>query len=213
MIRLQSVLSAAFSLLFLAAPVMSAPYITFTGGEPTTDFPNRTFGFEFSTGRDPVEIFSLGFWDFGEDGLAQSHQVGIWSADGSNLLASAVVPAGLGGYLDSGFRFVSITPVVLPANETFLAGAFNGTETIIRYTTATTNPAITLGSTRFASTPDDDGLFAPPIEAQGETFDDGYFGPNFNGAVPEPSTLTLAGLALACLAGHGWRARRRHAAW
>ena len=213
MIRFQTACGAAFLLLLLAAPVMAAPYITFTGGEATTDFPNRTFGFEFSTGRAAVEIFSLGFWDSGEDGLAQSHQVGIWSADGSNLLASATVPAGLGGYLDSGFRFVSITPVVLPANETFLAGAFNGTETIIRYTTATTNPAIFLGSTRFAPTPTGDGLFTAPIEAQGETFDDGYFGPNFNGAVPEPSTLMLAGLALACLAGHGWRTRRRRAAW
>lgn len=174
---------------------LGTPLITFTGGTSTTSFSNRTFGYEFSTNDDPLEVFSLGFWDASGGGLNEAHEVGIWTEDGSTLLVSGTVPSGTQAPLDSGFRFVAVTPVVLAPNTSYLAGAFLGTEPVIRYTSATTDPAITLGSTRFAPTPAGDGLFTAPTESQGTTFDDGYFGPNMNG-VPEPSTLTLAGLGL-----------------
>lgn len=121
------------------------------------------------------------------NGLNQSHEVGIWTADGSTLLASAIVPSGTAGTLDSGFRFVAITPLVLAANTEYLAGAFNGanTDPITRFATATTDSRITLGSTRFDS----------PFT--------GYFGPNFqiDGNVPEPGAITLvaSGILLAIL--------------
>src|SRR5690348_8395956 len=53
------------------------------------------------------EITALGFWDFGQNGLSDSHTVGLWSSDGvaqstinpGVLLASVTVPAGTGGTL------------------------------------------------------------------------------------------------------------------
>lgn len=205
-----SVIAVASMVSFFAAmpaPVMAVPLITFTGGQ-TTFFVDRTFGYEFSTNSAPVQIFSLGFWDDSQNGLAQSHQVGIWSADGSTLLVSATIPSGTSAPLDSGFRFVSVTPVTLAANTSYLAGAYLGSEPVIRFTTATVDPAIALGSTRFAPTPSGDGLFTAPTDAQGTTFDDGYFGPNFNG-VPEPTTFALAAVGLGVLTALGLRRRSR----
>ena len=43
-----------------------------------------------------------------------SHQVGFWSFDGT-LLASATVPAGTTAPLLDGYRYVPISPVLLPA--------------------------------------------------------------------------------------------------
>jgi hypothetical protein len=129
--------------------------------------------------------------------------VGIWSADGSTLIVSAVVTAGTSATLDGGFRFVGVGPVLLAANTEYLAGAFNGdnTDPIIRFTNATASGGVTLGSTRFDL---GGGVFTAPIGTQGTGFDDGYFGPNLNGAttaaVPEPSAASLFGLAGALLA-------------
>jgi len=181
----------------------SAAAITVTGGTETTGFANRTQGFNFFTNAVAVTISHLGFYDSGSDGLNQSHEVGIWTADGSTLLASAIVPSGTAGTLDSGFRFVAITPIVLAANTEYLVGAFNGnnTDPITRFATATTDPRITLGSTRFDST--FTGVFTAPTGAQGTSFDDGYFGPNFqiDGNVPEPGAITLvaSGIVLVIL--------------
>lgn len=205
---------AACAFAVLGASTASAtPAITFTGGTETTFFANRTFGFEFSTGRTGFELTSLGYWDAGGDGLAESHEVGIWNADGSVLLASATIPGGVAGFLDNGFRFVAIAPVLLAAGQSYLAGGFIGGagDAIIRFTDATTDPAISLGSTRFSPV-DDPAVLTPPTGTQGDGFDDGYFGPNFNGttaAVPEPMTwaLMIGGFAMV-----GGMARRRRGA-
>ena len=180
---------------FLASAALGTPAITFTGGTPTTMFANRTFGFDFRTGGSPFTINSLGVWDQDGNGLFESHQVGIWNSTGTSLLVSATVPAGTVANLDSQFRFVPVAPIVLPANTQFLAGEFLGSnaDAIIRFTVAATVPAIILGSTRFDPTsPSPVGVFAPPTSQQGTTYDDGYFGPNFNGVVPEPSAILLA---------------------
>lgn len=196
------------SLTAVCGTALAVPVFTFTGGTATNSFPNRTFGYNFFTGNGGLEVTSLGFWDQGGDGLAESHEVGIWTADGSTLLASAVVGAGTAGFLDSGFRFVGITPVMLAANTEFLAGAFLGTNTdaVNRFATASANSGVTLGSTRFDFPLC--GVFCAPVGSQGAGFDDGYFGPNFNGAtVPEPITLALMGLGMA---GLGFSRRKNH---
>ena len=62
-------------------------------------------------------ITQLGIFDDGGDGLVNSHQVGLWHLDDNvsgPLLASAVVPAGTAAPLIGGYRFVPITPVVIP---------------------------------------------------------------------------------------------------
>ena len=202
--------AAAVCTLAMASPALAIPVFTFTGGTATGAFDNRTQGYNFFTGRDTLSIFSLGYWDENGDGLEVSHEVGIWSADGSTLLASAVVPAGTAGFLDSGFRFVSITPVVLAAGQQYLAGGFNGTgDSVVRFADATSHdPNVTLGSTRFDPAPFT-GVFTAPTGTQGTNFDDGYFGPNFNGGnpVPEPATWALMILGFG-VAGAALRRRR-----
>ncbi len=195
--RLTSISAALACVLFVTAVANSAPVISFTGGTPTTDFPNRTLGYNFFTGANAFPLSSLGIWDQGQDGLAQSHQVGIWNSVGDTLLASAIIPAGTAAILDGQFRYVPITPILLPANSEFLAGAFTGsaTDAVIRFTTATTVPGITLGSTRFDTQMN--GIFTAPTGTQGTTFDSGYFGVNFNGEVPEPCTIFL--VILGCI--------------
>lgn len=174
----------------LASPAAAAVAITFTGGTPTGAFSERTFGYDFTVGAQAITINGLGFWDQGGDGLFEDHQVGIWNSDGSSLLASTTILAGTGATLDSGFRFQSIGALTLDANSNYLIGAFNGltgNDQVTRFATATVDPRITLGSTRFDLT--FDGVFGAPTGSQGTNFDDGYFGPSFQlAAVPEPAT-------------------------
>lgn len=196
------------AVLALAASVASAvPVVSFTGGISTTAFPDRTLGYQFTTGGSGLLVTSLGYWDEGGDGLSEAHQIGIWSNDGSALLASATITAGTSANLDGAFRYVDIADVLLAGSTSYLIGGYtglNGTDAVIRFTSATAGSDVSLGSTRF----DPFCGFCAPTGIQGTTFDFGYFGPNVNGdvsAVPEPSSLALLGLALAGLGA----ARRR----
>src|SRR5438477_11587207 len=78
--------------------------LTFSGGTPLGFFPS-TNGWAFSTAS-AITVTSLGYWDFGSDGLATSHQVGIWDSAGT-LLMSGTVAAGTADSLSNGFRFNS----------------------------------------------------------------------------------------------------------
>lgn len=65
--------------------------VDFTGGSGGfVGPPPSTVGFEFTVSS-PITITGLGFWDEGSDGLAVSHEVGLWNADGSTLLTSTTV--------------------------------------------------------------------------------------------------------------------------
>lgn len=201
----------AAAMMVASSLAIAAPVFTFTGGTPTNGFADRTFGYNFFTGGGGLTITSLGFWDDGADGLDESHEVGIWDATGTTLLASAVVGAGVSATLDSGFRFVSIPDLVLAANTEYLAGAFLGgnTDAVTRFTSATGSAGVTIGSTRFDET--FSGVLDAPTGTQADFFDDGYFGPNFIGAaagVAEPATLSILGLGLLVA---GWGGRRARA--
>lgn len=195
---------AACAALALASTAsLATPVFSFTGGTPTTSFVNRTFGYQFTTGAAGLLVSSLGYWDEGGNGLNEAHQVGIWTNDGLTLVASATIGAGTSATLDGAFRYVDIADVLLAANTPYLIGGYTGaagTDAIIRFATPTATSGVTMGSTRF----DTFCGFCVPDQAQGTTFDFGYFGPNMNGnaaAVPEPGSLALASLALLGLAG------------
>ena len=88
-------------------------------GASTNPPPNFTGSRGWAFGRAPSEtqsilVTQLGVFDEGGDGLVNSHQVGFWSFDGT-LLASATVPAGTTAPLLDGYRYVPISPVLLPA--------------------------------------------------------------------------------------------------
>src|SRR5262249_5274974 len=107
--------------LALAAPGARADPIalTFTGG--TTSTSGTTRGWSFTT-ADSLTVTPLGWWDFGNDGLAASHQVGIWNTSGT-LLMSATVASGTTDPLASGFRFDSaLTGTTTLAPGTYVIG-------------------------------------------------------------------------------------------
>ena len=82
-------------------------------------------GWEFAVSS-TIAIGGLGFWDEAGDGLLVSHEVGLWNADGSALLESAIVETFDTPYPstspDGVWRFRAIPRLVLPPGN-YVVGA------------------------------------------------------------------------------------------
>lgn len=170
-------------------------YDTYTGG---SGFLNGfTVGWEFTTSTN-LYITHLGYYDYVNDGLADSHDVGIYNLSGT-LLVSATVAAGTGELLLgdntlSKYRYHDL-PVdyLLPAGTYRLAGV--GSPSDAAHATPFplyTAPAITLGNSYFVFT-GGSSLSYPTSLGGGPT--EPYSGPNFIFDIPEPSAVTLLGLS------------------
>lgn len=85
----------------------------------------QSFGNVFTPVKD-IMIDSLGIFDYGGDGLGESHAVGIFENSGT-LLASTVVPAGTVSPLDNHFRYTDIVPIQLKAGQTYTVVTFFNT--------------------------------------------------------------------------------------
>ena len=100
----------------LISPAVWADTPAFASGGSRTNQPpsfTGTKGWAFADANynEYIAITALGVYDYGGDGLTNSHAVGIWSNDGT-LLASTVIPAGTAAPLIDGYRYSSITPVL-----------------------------------------------------------------------------------------------------
>ncbi len=154
--------------------------IEFGGANPAT------IGWTFTLGSD-ITVTSLGLYDSGEDGLANAHDIGIWNNSGT-LLTSTTIPSGTSATLNAGYRYVSITPVVLSAGQTYVVGAFypvgSGDKFIYNSSQTYASP-ITFGQSRqtalFGSPPS--SLSFPGLHA---SLDQGLFGPNFLCSFDDP---------------------------
>ncbi len=143
-------LAAVFLLLIgqnTSLSAQSKAITSLTGGSNFV-FNNQGFtvGYEF-TANQTMTVSDLGFYDAGSDGLATAHNVGIYNLCGT-LLTSGTVASGTTATLDNGFRYVSVTPIVLAAGTTYRVGAvvFNGggNDAFLNgVTTINTNAAIT----------------------------------------------------------------------
>src|SRR5450432_376708 len=83
-----------------------------------------TVGYEFQVGSQSLTVTSLGMWDGdATDGLAASHEVGIWTTTGT-LLGSVTVPAGTGSSKIGDYRYVDLgVSVTLTAATNYIIGA------------------------------------------------------------------------------------------
>ena len=115
-------LTAVTALVLSAAPIQTAAYSFWTA--PTSVDQPLVLGFQFST-NEPLTISALGFYDDGGDGLAASHDIGVFDSVG-NLVVSTTLQAGAGGTLFGNFRYVSIVPSMLDGNQQFTIAATSG---------------------------------------------------------------------------------------
>jgi hypothetical protein len=168
-------------------------------------------GWQFAA-RSDISILALGLYDaagiygggFIGDGLREEHAVGIWDVSNpSTPLVSTLIPAGTLATLVDGFRYISTSPVVLPANHDYVIAALFSDAAQKDFTVGTLSgapiiqvgPELELGGRRYGGSAA--ALVFPEYYAPGELFG---FGPNFTySVVAEPSTFGLCTLAAAAL--------------
>jgi hypothetical protein len=194
---------------FVGRPVAADPILDFIGGAPASLGDGGTAGWKFTV-TSPIAVTGLGLFDIGADGLANSHEIGLWTSGGIRLTSTTITTANSTPVASTStlgnWRSTSITPLVLLPGD-YVVGAgykFGDPDQFMGSATAKTIPGVT---------------FVEPRAARGSKFlfetvvsvNAGYFGPNLFAVtpVPEPTTLILLGSGLAGLAGRmAWRKRR-----
>jgi hypothetical protein len=169
--------------------------------------PPFTLGWEFTVNT-PVTVDGLGVFDDSLDGLAESHDVGLWNSTGT-LLTSTTVLAGTADPLIGNFRYADIAPLTLQAGTyvigaTWLSGADNNV-----FTTdggvVTTIPQITFDAAAYTG----GSTLADPTSIVAAS--EGYFGPNLLVTpVPEPATWAMMLVGFGGM-GAAMRGRRKSA--
>ena len=197
------------------------PALGFTGGTSLTANNGFTIGWSFTLGG-PVILTSLGVYDGVQngatglngsagDGLAQAHTINVWT-DAGALVASVVVPGGTAAPLLGGFRYASITPLLLAGGNYVIGAVFPNVgnsvnaDTVIGLASSLTMASgVTFTGARLVA----GNGFPQPLPAAGN----GEFGPNVQftsapSAVPENGASGLL-LCLGAGALIGLRAARR----
>jgi hypothetical protein len=175
--------------LLVLASAANADIMYETGPAGATYYENvdGVLGSEFTPTQN-ITIGKLGVFDYSSDGLVDSHQVGLWTLDGT-LLASATVPAGTAATLINGYRWVDVSAVQLVQSVHYVVGAFfpaypNGAGGDYFMNSATIDPAFTFVGDRLDEiTPVTFRMPVPPSNGSGMN------GPNV--MTPEPATISF----------------------
>ncbi len=209
----KTTLRSVFAAAVVAATILTAvsasaaiiPLVEFSDGQPIGTHGDITFGYNFTTGSNPINFNHLGIWDWQSNGLGEAHQVGLWNSGGT-LLVSGTVPTGTAGLLKDDFRYVSVGAQTLAASTLYVLGAFYptiGVDPMLVEVTPSMNFGAIFGTAK-GSWPPSAGL-AFPTSGLNPTYAEGFFGPNL-AQVPEPGTLALFGIGLV---GLGFARRKR----
>jgi hypothetical protein len=173
----------AAALLLSASARADTVALDYTGGSIVSSV-QYTLGWSFSLSS-PITITHIGIFDYQNNGLIDSHAVGIFNTSGSVPLVSGTIASGTGAELIDGFRYISVTPTVLAAG-TYNIGAYyaTGADAYI-YSASTVSLA---GPVTFGAARSNSGLaLANPT---GGGSGNSYIAPNFQ-FVPEPTTALL----------------------
>jgi hypothetical protein len=189
--------------LAVASPLAAAAdtiLATSPSGLPWIQEAEGVLGYKFDVLDEDFLVTRLGFFDSFGNGLARSHDIGLWSESGGAPLASATIPAGTGATLEAEFRWVDLTtPLLLSANTSyFLAATFAMNDFVdIARGDAVIDPLFSVVNAGYYA--DGSGLIFPANHFPGVQ---GFFGPNLAGnAVPDRnSSILLMGLSVLFLA-------------
>lgn len=207
MVLLGSIAGGAQGAPILDGKFTSADEVAFitASAMPLTD------GWAFTTSS-PLEADALGFFDVGSNGLATSHQVGLWSSTGS-LLAQVTVDdasfpvasaSSVGRWLFSDLA----SPILLPAGTYVLGASIPDVGTLtwfggfvpadefminVNYTTVMLSPGVKFDGERWAT----NDQFTFPNLSSSQSLLYSSFGPNLLAtSVPEPGAPSLLGLGI-----------------
>jgi hypothetical protein len=179
---IRSLLPAVIMVLALCPVQLRANTIalSFSGATGEASDSNAfTAGWAFSLSS-PVLLTDLGIFDSNNGaGLANSHEVTIWTSTGV-VEAQANVPAGTTAPITDGFRYVSLTTPILLAAGNYTIGALYsaaGDAALYHASVISTASGVTYVDSRSTF-----GDVFPATDAFGNI--KGYFGPNFQFTSP-----------------------------
>ena len=195
---MRSILSLILSILFSIVNVSAQPALDFSSLSGGFNFYQGSYslGWRFTANQN-INVSALGFYDDLSDGLAASHEVGIFDVLTCQLIVSTTVTPSdpITGF----FRYRDVPTAQLTAGrDYYIAGVTNGNDKYaVGVGTLNVDPAITFwGFAIYGNTQTTSSLLCPNGSAGQQGFR-GDFGPTFKigtgqGATPSPTATPTA---------------------
>jgi hypothetical protein len=193
--------------------------IQFTGTQNTNLASDGVTGWAF-TATESFRISAFGYYDHAQDGLVDSHDIGLWHINGAatTLLATATISSGTAATLNGDFRYSSIAALDIVAGQDYIIGGTIGFGSGVAQYDPTVTPTAA-GWTTASQITDVAGRFGNIFPA-GSGFNNSNFpsdfggpsdpptlGPNFLiSSVPEPDALFLIA---GCIGGMAFLRRKK----